>query len=237
MQKIKVTLSANAGVCIDLAGKRVWVDALHNGKVRGFSTLNPQLQQWVLSDPSFAGPDLMVYTHCHGDHYSRELTRQAMEKWPGAKVILPRQDFPKQILLWQEKHMLEFEDLNLEFLRLPHEGAQYADVPHYGLLLETLGKTVLLPGDCALADSALKDAIAGRKIDIAILDFPWITLRKGQRFIEEVIRPKHILVYHLPFEEDDISGYRQSAEGAAKQLSGFDIRLLQAPMQSEEINI
>ena len=42
--QLKVTLSANAGICVELAGKKIWVDALHSGRVRGFSTLSPQLQ-------------------------------------------------------------------------------------------------------------------------------------------------------------------------------------------------
>ena len=120
---------------------------------------------------------------------------------------------------------------------MPHEGEHFADVRHYGLLLSCQGKNVLIPGDCALASPMLKAAIGDRSIDVALLDFPWITLRKGQQFIEEAIRPKHILAYHLPFEADDINGYRKSAERAANQLSGWGIRLLREPMQSVEINI
>ena len=231
---MKVTLSANAGICIELAGKHIWVDALHNGKVRGFSTLDEALQQRLLGLPA---PDMMAYTHCHGDHYSRELTRLAMEKWQSTKVILPREDFDSQILLQQEKHTLSLGDVTLEFVRLPHEGEEFADVRHYGLLLEYQEKTILIPGDCALASPALKAAIGNRRIDTAILDFPWITLRKGQRFMQEVIRPEHVLVYHLPFEKDDVNGYRKSAERAVNQLPEMDIRLLKNPMQSVEINV
>lgn len=233
MGKIKVTLSANAGVCIEAAGKKIWVDALHKGAVKSFSTLNPQLQEWVLS---WDAPDYMIYTHCHPDHYSRELTKQAMEKWPDVKLILPRKDFENQILLSGQTHVLKQGDISIEFFRLPHEGEQYADVAHYGMLLNLQGRNILLPGDCALASPALTDAIGDRKIDVAILDFPWITLRKGQQFLAEHIRPAHILAYHLPFAEDDCNGYRISAQKAAEQMKNTDIRLLCNPKQSEEIN-
>ena len=160
-----------------------------------------------------------------------------MEKWPDATLILPRRDFENQIQLQQEKETLVLGDISLEFVRLPHEGEEFADVQHYGLFLAWQGKTVLIPGDCALASPMLKAAIGDRNIDVAILDFPWLTLRKGQQFVEEVIHPKHILVYHLPFEEDDINGYRKSAERAENQLSGANIRLLKEPMQCVDINI
>ena len=44
MGKIKITLSANAGVCVEICGKRIWVDALHDTKVPGFSTLDAARQ-------------------------------------------------------------------------------------------------------------------------------------------------------------------------------------------------
>lgn len=234
MGKIKVTLSANAGICIEAAGKRIWADALHTGAVKSFSTLNKQLQEWVFS---WDAPDYLIYTHCHPDHYSRKLTEKAIEKWPEAKVILPRQDFENQILLSKQKHILKQENLSIEFFRLPHEGEHYADVAHYGLLLTLPDGNILLSGDCAVASPTLKNAIGDRKIDVAILDFPWITLRKGQQFIADYIRPNHILAYHLPFAEDDCNGYRISAKRAADQMKNVDFRLLYDPKQREEINI
>ena len=233
MGKIKVTLSANAGVCIEAAGKRVWVDMLHSSPVKSFSTMSKQLQEWVLS---WDAPDYICYTHCHGDHYSRELTRQAVERWPKAKVILPRQDFADQVLLCEQKHMLKFDDITMEFFRLVHEGAEFANVPHYGMILTLPEGNVLLPGDCAVASSALADAIGGRNIDVAVLDFPWITLRKGRQFLSEHICAKHVLVCHLPFAEDDCNSYRECARRAALQMKNVDVRLLLDPKQSEEIN-
>ena len=67
---IRVTLSANAGAAIELGGVRIWVDALHDTQVPGFSTLRrQQLQQLWTAEP-FQAPDAIVYTHCHPDHLS-----------------------------------------------------------------------------------------------------------------------------------------------------------------------
>ena len=40
---IRVTLSANAGVSVELGGVRIWIDALHDTRVPGFSTLDSHL--------------------------------------------------------------------------------------------------------------------------------------------------------------------------------------------------
>ena len=227
MPQIKVTLSANAGVCIEAAGKKIWVDALYTDVGSTFSALSPELREWVFSCDAFTPPDYICYTHCHGDHYSKELTQRALEKWPEAKLIMP-----------QQAYILEEEKLRLEFFRLPHAGEQYADVPLCGILIGLPEGNILLPGDCEVASPILKDAIGDRQVDLAIVDFPWITLRRGQAFLEDHLKPQHILAYHLPFEEDDINGYRRSAGRAVEMLKGkWDVRCLWNPKQTEAVNI
>lgn len=122
----------------------------------------------------------------------------------------------------------------MDFMRLTHEGEQYREVPHYGCILEYDGFRVLIAGDCAVADPQLRDFIGGRPIDLALLNFPWVTLRKGRHFIEQAIRPEHLVVYHLPFPHDDRWGYRDAAVKGAGQLQGVpDVRLLLEPFQRE----
>ena len=118
--------------------------------------------------------------------------------------------------------------------RSSHSCAQYREVPHYGCILEYDGFRVLIAGDCAVADPQLRDFIGSRPIDLALLNFPWVTLRKGRHFIEQAIRPEHLVVYHLPFSHDDRWGYRDAAVKGAGQLQGVpDVRLLLEPFQRE----
>ena len=236
MPDVKVTLSANAGVCIELAGKKIWVDALFSDADVGFSPMSAELAQRVLESDAFANPDHIVITHCHPDHYSRELAAVAAKRWGSAGLYLPEQELESQVLLSGEEMCFADGDLTLRFLRLPHEGAQYAHVKHYGLLLSVPGCNILLPGDCAMANSALARAVGDTRIDLAILDFPWITLRGGRAFLESHIRPTHIVAYHLPFAEDDGNGYRLAAAKAAQRMAG-DVRLLLEAMQTEIIKI
>ena len=63
---IRVTLSANAGVSVELGGVRIWIDALHDTRVPGFSTLDSHLLQRLWSEAAFQSPDAIVsvsYTH------------------------------------------------------------------------------------------------------------------------------------------------------------------------------
>ncbi len=235
--KISVTLSANAGVAIDFGGHRVWVDALHNQKVDGFSAVFPGLQKQMIQSSAFSDPECICYTHCHPDHFSEELTASAKALWPEAVLYLPEQIFPEQILLQGQSVNHREGQLNLQFIRLPHEGAQYAGCIHYGILLSLEGKHILIPGDCQVAADALAQAVKDIPIDLALLNFPWLTLKKGYTFLREVLQPKQTLLYHLPFEEDDVNGFRQSAEKALARENTGEMQLLWNPLQTIVLDI
>ncbi len=237
MPQVLVKLGANAGVSIRVGGKNIWVDALFEGVGNTFSHLRPELLEKIMSG-AFGKPDYIVYTHNHGDHYSRELTRIAMEKWPDTKVILPEQALEGQTLLTGSECLMNDGALQLRFVKLPHAREIYADVKLYGLLIGVPGCNILLPGDCEVASPALKDAVGDTKIDLAIVDFPWITKRVGREFLQAHLGHAHVIAYHLPFAEDDANGFRLSAAKAADKLGeSADVRLLWDPLQEEEINI
>ena len=223
---MKITLSANAGVCIQVEQHRIWVDALHSQQQPGFSAVSAEMFSKVLGCEEFKDPNYICVTHCHPDHYDAQMVEAAMERYPEAKLCLPSVDTPK----------VECEGFCLEFIRLPHEGAQYANVLHYGILITVEGKHILLPGDCETASATLAQAIGEKQIDLAILNFPWVTLSKGRNFLNQILKPKHTLLCHLPFEADDVSGFRASAQRNA-QLMDMDIWLLKEPLQTEEVNI
>ena len=234
MSACELTLTANAGAVLALGRIRLWVDALHDQKVPGFSTVTPALLAAMSGRPEFAEPSLLFFTHCHPDHCSPSLAQAVLDRWPNARAALPEAVLPEQLLLSGRRERLTLPELTLDFIRLPHEGAQYAHVPHYGCIADYRGYRILIPGDCALAAPELAEFLAaGGPIDLALLDFPWITLRRGRQFVREVIRPRSLAVFHLPFAVDDVNGYRRAAVRAAGALRGIDVRVLLEPFQQE----
>ncbi len=228
-----ITLSANAGISLQFADCQIWIDALHDKKVPGFSTVTPDLWEQMQKNAAFAAPDLICFTHCHNDHFSHALTSCAKTLWPQAKLILPEQKFQDQILLLGNEILYTVGDLSLRFIRLPHEGAQFAQVPHYGVLLSCGGFHVLLPGDCEVASPILERSLHGIALDLVLCDFPWVTQREGREFVQKILRPHHLLVYHLPFEQDELHRYRSASEYCVRRLQIPDIRLLMEPLQCE----
>lgn len=216
---MKLTLSANAGLAIEIGGKRIWVDALHTRKQPGFSCVDDDLQKKMLSHPAFQKPDVICFTHCHPDHYSRSLTEAACRIWPKAALLVPEEDMQS----------FSLDDLRIIFFRLPHEGAQYAETLHYGIRIECEDENVLLTGDGAVGCEDMN----GMAPKVIVVDFPWISLPKGRRVLQEKIRPGKIVVCHIPFAQDDVNGYREAAAKAALQME--NVCLLQEPLQTVEL--
>lgn len=234
MQTCSVTLSANAGIALHVGQAKLLIDALHDQKIGPFSPVSPAQWDSMQSHEAFFAPELICFTHCHADHFSEELTAQAMQFWPRAALLLPEMHFPGQYLLSGQEGSLSCENVSLRFFKLPHEGRKFASVPHYGFLISQGDIHILIAGDCEVASPVLAEAVAGISIDLALLDFPWLTLRKGRQFIQEHICPKHLLIYHLPFAQDDCVGYRAAAQKSIPRLDISDIRLLCEPFQREQ---
>lgn len=235
MSQCAITLISNAGVSISFGGLRIWVDALHDQRLSGFSTVSPAQWEHLRRSDVLAPPDVICFTHCHPDHYSFPLAAEASRLWPSARLVLPEPAFPGQYLLCGRECAFSLGGVSFRFFRLLHEGSLYASVPHYGLLLSCDGFQILIPGDCELANAGLKDCLQNTAVDLALLDFPWVTLQRGRAFIQSAISPKHLLVYHLPFAQDDRFGYRAAAERSRNLPGTPDVRLLLEPFQTETI--
>ena len=235
--KFSVTLSANAGVSLEWGGKKIWIDALHREKQPGFSPVSDELFRQMERTPAFQDPDLIVFTHCHGDHYCRELAMAAGKRYPHAAVLLPEQQIDSQVLVHGHAFSYQLGEIKLEFIRLVHEGEQYENCVHYGILIRYGDQSVLIPGDCRLTEPALADAVRGMKINLALLNFPWLTLPKPRAFLVEKIQPEHVLFYHLPFEKDDVNGFRLAAEKALQKMANPQFGLLHRPLQRVEIEL
>ncbi len=227
-----ITLTANAG-CIVRMGKCLFlVDALHDRKVEGFSTVSPPLWEQIRRRVE-GEPEALLFTHTHFDHFSPVLVEKARAIWPGARLILPEERLPGQRKLsavWERESL---PGVQILFRRLPHQGRAYREVPHYGLVAEHDGRRVLFVGDCALGAPELEElAREAGSLDAAVVTFPWITTHPGRAFVEQKIRPRLLVVNHLPFEEDDCFGYRKAAVRQAGQLDALPVHLLLEPLQT-----
>ena len=239
MPQWKFTLTANAGVLVETPGFTLWSDALHVKQVPGFSAVPPDCQRALLQSPNTTAPDLIFYSHNHPDHYAEGPTAQALARFPAAHLASPTDDFPSHTVLTQSSTTLSLPGATLRFAALPHEpGTAILPLPHYGALAEIGGRRLLLTGDCKLEAPALAELTGGEPVDVAVVNFPWVTLRRGRAFLQTHIRPRHVIVCHLPFAQDECNNYRSAAlRAVTRQTELPDVRLLWDCLQSETIDL
>ena len=276
-----ITLSANAGISLSMCGTKLWIDALHNTKVGDYSTLDRGMLEAMKETEAFQDPDALIFTHCHKDHFSEELAREALDEWPEAVAILPEQHLGRQVLLEGQAEKFVIGGLEVLMIKVTHEGEEFADVPNYACVISpykavsddvlsdvpeidsSIGHTILILGDSELGNRELLRQLgkagfalkcdtgtdplirrdpeeraefknAARKIDVVIEDFPWAAVRRGRRPVENIISPEHLIIYHLPFEEDDVQGYGSMIRRVISRIKSIpDIRIMDKFLQTE----
>ena len=232
-----VLFTANAGFFVSVGDISLAVDAFPRVADRGFSALSEDHFQQLRQRSDLADIRYVIATHDHGDHYSQRWNQQFLNCHPQARFIgaVTEERGPQNknshagslpvdppILLRSDRPTYYLPGITFEFLRLPHEGADFADVANYGCLVTFTGPTpcrILFVGDAKPADPAIAQWIGGRHIDLALLNFPWIALPKGRRFIEEYLPNTKIGVIHLPYEADDRNHYVTAARKATEQIT------------------
>lgn len=228
---IKITLSANAGVCLQFMTARIWVDVLHDQPVLGFSSVTNEMFDLLINSKTFEKPDGIITTHCHPDHFSRKYYQEIKKMWPETIMLTPERLFDQSKVIKGEEESLLINDVFIQFVRLPHEKNENETIDHYGLLLSEQGYTVLIPADCSIDKTAMSKIVKGRHINLALLPFPWVTLRKGREIINSIINPDRAIIYHLPFDEDDIYGYVPATKKSLEREFNSNWIMMNSPFQ------
>ena len=85
-------------------------------------------------------------------------------------------------------------------------------------------------------DVSPEDRPDAKRLDAVIADFPWAAVGRGWKMLDNLIRPSHLLIYHLPFAEDDIKGYRNMTRIVVKRFRNIpDVRIFEEFLQTETL--
>lgn len=216
-----VTLLANTGILLRFSNIKILIDALHSEKTVQFSSVSNQLLERISKGEGiFSDIDYMLFTHGHPDHYSKYWADKFIKHHPNTTVITPTQDILNRenvFVLRKGEEDFILPRLNLICKRIVHDGMEYAAVPNYGFMLTIQGHTFSVFGDAPINESVIKTFVGGHTIDTAFVNFPFISLRRGQEILRSMIQPKEIFAYHLPFEQDDFNGYIETTKRMAER--------------------
>ena len=205
--------TANAGVYVESGSLRFLLDALPRHAVNGFEALTAQ-QAEVLLD-TILPPELFLVTHCHPDHYSDTFTALATERFPGMEVIRPWLDISRS--------QLARASYRVQWFPLRHAHQESApQVQNYGYLLQTPELRIFCPGDADPRFPEVFELVDGLCPDLAILNFPWVTLPSARRALQ-AMAPRRIVLTHLPPASHDPLGFHRAVERAAAGMDNVTV--------------
>lgn len=226
-EKYKITYIANAGVLIEFGGTKILIDGIHSKKAGCFSTVPESILNKIINgEGQFNKIDYLLFTHNHNDHLDLQLVTKYISVNNNATLIMPKhkenerkhENF-EQIKMIENKLLLDspigemkeikLSNIKIKYFKTIHEGDEYKYINNYSYIIYIGSKTFLHLGDAKPDYEFFADILLNEKIDYALLNFPYSILPSSRRIVKEIVCPKKLIVFHLPFESDDELGYRK----------------------------
>ncbi len=221
-----LTYLANEGVLLASGHRKVLIDALFDRPTPEYRAPAPEtLEKIVKGAAPFDGVGLVLVTHNHPDHFDPLLAVHFLEGNPTARLAAPADavaEMRKSTPAWtaiagrvasfdlkvDDHETRDVAGIALRAFRTRHSGGNRETPMNLMFLFELGGWRVFHEGDSdATIDQYRAFGLADAAIDLALVHF-WFPLDPEKaRLLQEVLRPKHIGLIHLPIRlEGDAPG-------------------------------
>lgn len=220
----ELTFIANAGVMVASGGSKVLIDALFDKPHPEYRAPSPDVLEKIMKgEAPFDGMDLVLVTHSHPDHFSPGLAVRYLEAVPGPVMLAPADAVAEMRHLaadWTrigsrvvsldlkmgERAERDLNGIPVRAFRTRH--GQDDSPMNLMYVLDIAGWRVFHEGDSPGDVGDFRDlGLDRQRIDLALVHF-WFPLDPNcARFLQEVLKPGHIALTHLPIRlEGDAPG-------------------------------
>ena len=186
---LKIRRTANAGVLIEMDGLSVLIDGVC-GKIAPYEETPFSIREELSEN----FPDIVAFTHNHGDHYDCEYA--ALYE----KATLRSTCGPESFLF------KNFGDIILTGVPTRHIGK--ADVEHSGFIVEG-SRTIWFMGDSSPLEWRNKENLPIP--DVVIVPFAFANTPSAWK-ITKSLGAKDIVIVHMPVREEDTYGIWEAVE-------------------------
>lgn len=215
---VTVRYVANEGVLIASDSAKVLIDGLHRPYRPAYATLDQEGRRLAESaDGPFAGIDLILVSHRHGDHFSAEAVAAHLQSSSRAAFAgAPQMTTPVLAvgvdsnrvttlpLRPGQRRTVTGPGYRVEVIGIMHGGRTWEDVENLGHLIEVGGKRFLHIGD---ADTEPRHyealGLATREIDVAFIPFWFLQSDEGRDVVDRLINAKQVIAVHVSPGEGD----------------------------------
>ena len=218
---VELTFLANEGVLLTAGDTRVVIDGLFQ-PYKTYAVMPAADRERIeTNQPPFAGIDLVLVSHVHGDHFHAESVAKHLRQNPQATLVSSAQvigevaahiggdDGVRRRLQEVTPAAAERVGLNpagvdLQVLGLPHGTGRNASIQNLGHVITLGGKRILHVGDADMnAETFRKLALERDSIDVALLPGWFLTEPEGQAIVRNYIKPRRLVAIHLLASGED----------------------------------
>ena len=251
---VTVRLIANSGVYIRWGEKQILLDAIY-GENQYFSPPQKEIKKAVFGLTSrYRNVEHVLFTHRHTDHFHAPFVDEYAVYNAVKGIYVPvaspdpnsyledRRPLPKAAgrgvlreVVLREGETVEYTlapDCTATFLRCRHlDGDTYDAVSHCAVLLTFEQKRLLFAAD---ADYCRENSELFRTLGAlnAVFVTPLLYAVSNGRNLLEKLGTEQVVLYHIPYEEDDSTGLRPLARRLAAENTGP--ALMTALMEPEQ---
>lgn len=206
-ETITLTYIGNMGVYITDNKSSVLIDGLHSKYGEDYLFPSKELVKTIHTNYK---PDVLLFTHRHGDHFNAELSTAYLQSNEKALLLGPQQVTSKMQSFGDRiftittkdysKQTINLGNLKVTGLKINHAGKRHITIENVGYILNIQDKKILHVGDTNwMSEIKLFDHLHLDKenIDVAIVPY-WMLLDESASFlIKKHIKPKKIIATHI----------------------------------------
>ncbi|WP_074407751.1 MBL fold metallo-hydrolase [Aquimarina megaterium] len=206
-ENITLTYTGNMGVLISDHQSSVLIDGLHTKY--GDDYLFPSKEVVHKINTRFK-PNVILFTHYHGDHFSASLSREYLVLNKKAVLFGANQitknfsDFEDRVVTITTKdytkQTIDIGKVTVTGLKINHAGKRHVAVENVGYIIKINNKRFLHVGDTNwFEEIELFNTLQlhGASIDVAILPY-WMLLQDDASIlIKKYINPKKVIATHI----------------------------------------
>ncbi|WP_301860306.1 MBL fold metallo-hydrolase [uncultured Megasphaera sp.] len=233
---MKITLVGNAGIYMRDKHHSLLIDSLYGGNQ--FFNQKPSEVSAAADGRGhdYRNVDVLLFTHRHEDHFSSCYVNSYLAHNAVQHVYVPRpsgrnlsyEDAGKLtdstgqariVTVGQQDEAIFYESIYPDswvvFFKTRHMGTNDFDVPHYSIALILAGKSYLFMGDTDWSYPVrnVRSILAGTQLKGIFVNPLSYADRRRKEWLSGLGYPQ-VLLYHIPFADDDVSGMRHLANTA-----------------------
>jgi len=220
-QTTEIQYLANEGILIKSEGYKILIDAIFTKEFDYLDVLSDsELEKFKSVKPPYLGINLILATHVHGDHFKAQYIGQHMLKNKKALFLGPQEvitnfeenfsDYEKisnriksETPEFFKSTTIKFKGITIDVLRVEHFGNKpWNEAENVAYLVHINNKKILHLGDGKIDVKNLVQFNL-ENIDVAILPYWQLGSLEQRSIIEKHIKPKQILVAHIPLKSYD----------------------------------